>query len=496
MAFLKYANAAVIKPSITMDVWDSVRATAMQLGSAFGTRQASEVVLQQFHPDQYMLSHCTIIASVDTEAPPNVKLGTQMVDGFQINRQYADFLIKPETSQYVNNNHDSWERKLLLATYRTFTGGENYVEHLQIPELSKGKILDAAARDIGDSIYVDILVATDRKHRPLIAAVESGELQTLSMGCQVAFTLCSKCGNKAEDETQLCSHIRYQKGNSFTDELGKNRRIAEICGHINAEPGSVKFIEASWVANPAFTGAVLRNILTPDQVKALGSRIQVAFSQPTRMADKGVMQRAASLRAAFDFGDDSQGQGQGQGGSSTPAPQKDPLQDAVNDVAEYLREKALKKVRNEMGDGETPDADLQENLNETLRKEAMSSPQWVGISRAVVAKLGSSDTARRVLFGFLLYRRGGWKCVQASDRLKGVDFLAMSRFLDTFQGTPKVAGESRLYRAIVAVGGFAPYENEKSYLAACRRVLGRELMRSEEDTLLAKGRLYDLGSRA
>ena len=31
MAFLKYAHAAVVKPSITMAGWDEVRATAMAL---------------------------------------------------------------------------------------------------------------------------------------------------------------------------------------------------------------------------------------------------------------------------------------------------------------------------------------------------------------------------------------------------------------------------------------------------------------------------------
>jgi hypothetical protein len=487
MAFSKYANAAVVKPAITMDAWDTVRANAMQLGPAFGARKSSGAVLQKFHPDQYLLSHCTIIASVDTEEPSDVKLGAQMVDGFQINRKYGDYLITPETSPWINNNFDSWERKLLLATYPTFTGGENYVEHLQIPELSKGKILDAAARDIGDSIYVDILVATSRKHRPLIEAVESGELQTLSMGARVAFTICSKCGNVAADETELCQHIKYQKGNNFTDELGKVRKIAEICGHVTAEPGSVEFVEASWVANPAFTGAVLRNILAPDQIKALGSRAQVAFSRLPGVVDNDSMRRVASL--AFDLGDQGQDQEE-----PVPKPQKDLLEEAVGDVADYLREQALKKVREEMGGGEVPEADLQENLNETLVKEATSSPQWCAISKAVVTKLGSGPLTRRILFGFLLYRRGGWKCVQAAKKLKGVDFLAMSRFIDSFQGVPKIAGESRLYRAVVAVGGYAPYEDEKSYLAACRRVLGRELMRSEQDTLLAKGRLYDLGA--
>lgn len=504
MAFLKYARATVVKPSVTMAEWEhDVRAKAQALGTAFDKKGASRTVLQKYDPNKYLLSHCTIIASVDVEQAGS-KLGRQMIDGFQIDRRYDDYLVTPDTSQYINNNQDCWERKLLLASFRTFVGGENYVEHLQIPELSKGKIIDAAARDIGDSIYVDILVATDRKHKPLIAAVQSGQLQTLSMGCQVAFTICTKCGNIAEDETQLCPHIRFMKGNTFIDALGKRRKIAELCGHIQAEPGSVKFIEASWVAHPAFTGAVLRSILTPEQVTSLGNRLQFAFDQAPRVADAGAMQRAASrpVWGQFDFGEGGGGEGGGgeggEGGAAAPggdAPkEKDPLEEAIGDMADFIREKAIGKVRQQMAEKEVPRADEAENRNETLIKEASRDPRWQRIARVVLAKVGSRGQARRLLFGLLLYRRGGWRALQASGRFKGTDFLALSRLLDLFNQTPRIAGEGRLYRTVVAVGGAAGYEDVKSYLAACRRAMGRDLTGSEEDTLVVKGRLYDLGA--
>jgi len=494
MAFLKYARATVVKPSVTMAEWEhNVRAKAQALGTAFDKQGASKVVLQKYDPNKYLLSHCTIIASVDVDKAGS-KLGRQMIDGFQVDRRYDDYLVTPETSQYINNNQDCWERKLLLATFRTFVGGENYVEHLQIPELSKGKIIDAAARDIGDSIYVDILVATDRKHKPLIAAVQSGELQTLSMGCQVAFTLCTKCGNVAEDETQLCPHIRFMKGNTFIDSLGKRRKISELCGHINAEPGSVKFIEASWVAHPAFTGAVLRSILTPEQVLSLGNRIQVAFEQAPRVADVGSMQRAASrvVRGqGFDFGE---GGGEAPAAGGEAPKEDDPLEKAIGDMADFIRERAIGKVRQQMSEKEVPRVDLDENQNDTLVKEAARNPKWRGVAQVVRAKAGSSENARRLLFGLLLYRHGGWRSLQASGRFKGPDILALSRLLDTFSGTPRIAREARLYRTVVAVGGTAAYSDVESYLAACRRVVGRDLTGSEKDTLVVKGRLYDLGA--
>jgi len=508
MAFLKYANASVVTPLISMPAWDEVRARAMAAGPAFGVgKRASQRVVQNYKPDEFLLSHCTIIASVDTDNS-GLPLGRQMVDGMQIDRQYADFQVTPGTSKYINNNQDCWERKLLMASFRTFVGGENYVEHLQIPELSKGKIIDAAARDIGDSVYVDILVATDRKHQPLITAVTSGQLQTLSMGCQVGFTICTKCGNVAEDETQLCHHIKYQKGNHFIDGLGQQRKIAELCGHIKAEPGSVKFIEASWVANPAFTGAVLRSILSPKEQATYKQHIQAAFSQPARVVDPNAYAKAARTIRTFQtpaqgkrfnvtaFGDEEEFPGADEE-SAPAAPEADPFDQAVNDAADLIRERAIEKVRNEMSGGgeEVPRADLNEDRNENLVKEAVErSPMWREAARVVLAQVQSPSLARKILLGLMLFRSGGWGAVKTAKEFNGPECLAISRFLDQFEETPKIAGEARVYRTVVAVGGVTGYGDVDGYLAACRRYLGRQLTGSETDALLTKGRIYDLGS--
>ncbi len=516
MAFSKFANAAVAQPVINMAAWDDVRAKAMS-GSAFATRAAhSQMLVQKFNPQQYMLSHCTIIASVDVENGPGT-LGRQIDGNFQIDRRYSDYYITPGTTKYINNNQDSWERKLLLGTFRTFIGGQNYVEHLQIPEMSKGRIIDAAARDIGDSIYVDILVATELKHRPLISAIRSKQLSTLSMGCTVAYTMCSKCGNVAEDETQLCSHIRYMKGNSFIDGLGKVRKIAELCGHYT-DLQSVKFIEASWVANPAFTGAVLRDILTPEELATVGDRMQVAFSMPAPVADPLLRAKAArdtrlaqiqtnecqvvrEVQTPHHFHTVLGQQGEEQfEGADDATPKKppagggdDPLNKAVNDLADILKEKALEKVRGEITKKEvTPRADLSENENNTLVHQASRSPHWRSIARVVLSKLQDRALAGHIVTGLMLFKSGGWHAIREANSYSGREVLAISRFLDVFQGS-MIAGETRVYRTVLAVGGVSPYGDVDSYLAACRRFFGRELTTSERDALITKGRIFDLG---
>jgi hypothetical protein len=490
MAFRKYANAAIIKPDIHLDVWRDLCQRAVPISGLFD-RTAARVALQEVDPKQLMLSHCTIVASVNSESS-GTSLGKQVCDGFQIDRRYDDYLVTPETTKYLNNNNDGWERKLLLSSFKTFIGGENYCEHIQIPELSKGKIVDAAARDLGDTVYVDILVATDLKHQALVRAIKKGQLQTLSMGCTVEFTLCTKCGNVAYDETQLCPHVHYMKGNTFVDSFGKQRKIAELCGHISAEPGSVRFIEASWVANPAFTGAVLRNILSTDEIAAegLGKKIQVAFSEGPRVAGADKWLKAANGRRAFGEEDTDVPSG------DTPEekPAEDPLDKAVADLAQLVREKVIERVRGDIGKDEAQKArPLSENLNEGLIKSAAKSPSWRRIARAIYSSTKDRQAAKRILLGLLLFQKGGWRAVQASHALAGRDVLAVSRIIDLAKNRTRMAGEGRIYRVVLAVGDMQRYPDMRSYLAACRRVVGRDLTDSEKDALIDKGRLFALG---
>lgn len=494
MAFRKTADAKILKPDINFAGWGDVRrASNLQ----FDVRRGTKVVLQEYEPKEFLLSHCTIIASVDTEKSA-APLGKHVVDGFQIERKWADWLITPDTTKYVNNNCDAWERKLLLACFRTFIGGDNYVEHIQIPEMSKGKIIDAAARDIGDSIYVDILVATQRRHRSLISAITSGQLQTLSMGCQVEHTTCTKCGNVAYDETQLCNHIRYFKGNEWVDELGKKRKIAELCGHINEEPGSVKFIEASWVANPAFTGAVLRNVLSPEElaeIRQVGEKMSIAFAEPPRVGSPDHMLRAARLLAA-------QGQDQGQGQTSDkPEKTDDPMSKAVDEMADLIREKAIAKARSQMGELENSQLPDENLSNESLIRSALRNPTWRRIAQAIFASSPGSTTsglrgkfARKMFLGMVVYRHGGWKAIEESRQFTGREILGLSRLIDLATKRRTMAGEPRIYRTVLAVGGLGKDGDVNSYLAACRQIVGRSLTDSERQALLVKGRLYALGS--
>lgn len=494
MGFNKYAHAQVVKASISVERWDEIRNQSKL--DTFSQREATRVVLQQYDPKEFLLTHCTIVASVDTQEGPG-KLGPQVVDGFQINRRFRDYYITPGTEKYINNNNDSFERKLLLSSFRTFIGGQNYVEHIQLPELSKGRIIDAAARDIGESIYVDILIATNLKHRPLIQSIKTGGLKTLSMGATVMHTACTKCGNVASDETQLCPHIRYMKGQTFIDATGRKRVIAELCGHMEDEPGSVKFIEASWVANPAFRGAVLRNILSESEIEMLGGKVATIFSFPAPKADPSKLQKAANLAGVPQYVRDVLAQDMPQEAPPAPAPPKDnddPIKKVVDDLANTVKEQLVKKLRSEIGEGNAADLAQFQNSNDTLIKSAFEHPEWKAVAKKVVASTKDLNLAKKVIGGLLLYKSGGWTEIVKTGNFSGKELLAVARFVDLLTNRTVMAGESRIYRTVLAVGGMKRYASIKSYLAACRQVVGRDLSQDEVASLIEKGRLFSLGS--
>jgi len=214
-----------------------------------------KIDLVEYRPDKYLLSHVTIIAGVDLES------GSYKCPGGD-----DKYLIRADHSHWVNDNGNAWDNRVLLNTYKSFVMGENYVEHIQRKDLSRGKILDAVARIVIDSenvktVYVDLLVATNKKNEQLCKAIESGKVNSLSMGCEISHSRCSKCGRVfgEEDETK-CAHLEAELKQKFIDENGVRRVVSELCG-VSWIKDSCLFTEASWVADPAFGGAYRRNTI-------------------------------------------------------------------------------------------------------------------------------------------------------------------------------------------------------------------------------------------
>lgn len=512
MAFSKYAFANVVHPNWGTQNWQRFREehrsefVGLQSRTASASSnlvaQASEILQDQFSPEKYLLTHATIVASVDTSDVPGIRLGAVSEMGRNINRKWANYRVKPGTDIYINNNHDCWDRPVLLNSYRTFVGAHNFVEHVQIEEQSKGRVIDAVAREIptGDSIYVDILLATSRVHDSLVRDIEADRMGTLSMGCSVTETQCTKCGNVAADETEMCEHIKYAKGNYEYDSDGNKFRIAELCGHHTLDPNSgVTFIEASWVAIPAFGGAVKRSIVQPEKIN-IDTRSQmrkVLETPPKWTAQEGEVQKAARLAPAVSppfqvtaqedpmapppegGGDpgapgDAPGGDPGGGGMPDPMapggapgapggePEKDPLEELEGDIEKYVLDKIKKKLKEKMEEEVREDAaspgDLETSTNENINHQA---------SMKMAAGL---DTLLRIA-------RSDVELLDGLARLNESHGIRFSR---------------ELYRTACRVGSTDKHPSLETYLGRCAEVLTRQPTVGEAKTLVRLGRILSL----
>jgi hypothetical protein len=175
-----------------------------------------------------------------------------------------------------------------------------------------------------------------------------------------------------------------------------------------------------------------------------------------------------------------------------PAPTGDPASKAVDELADALRQRAVDKVREEMKPEPGPRPN--ENRNNTLLKEALRYPSWRLLAHRVHVATGR-DHGRtlNVLLGLIHYKSGGWQAVRSAGCLTGPEVLAVARFLESSKRITQ-AGESRLYRAVLAAGSVTSYPDDTAFVTACRTLIGRNLTPSEQETLLDKGRLYALGT--
>lgn len=524
MARKHFAKAIVERADIPFDEWmDTLRNQNEGAVPRDHVNRIAKQVLRKADPRQYLLSHATIVASVDTYAPKNVKTGRQLNRGMQIDVKFDDYRIVPECHEIINNNLDSWSRPLLLSTYRSFIGAHNYLEHIQLPELSKGFIVDAIARDLGKTAYIDILVATDRKHAQLIADINSGAISALSMGCISLFTICTKCGNVAVDDAQLCPCVLYEgKGTKFLDECGVEHPIAELIGHVSV-PNSNQFIEASWVRNPAFRGAVRRNILNPDSAHVAARINEAALIHELSSHAPHIvgMPKAASIKVAqgeqqqggdepaFDLESDSDiglddQTGDSQGGSSgdTQSPSEEDkgegsadeesmenkTPDKIDEMLDKAQEQLLSIIIERFGEKLKPKPeDVQSVAPVNLFSGNESLVRATDQFDAGLAKT-FPNSPRLVKWASRVYRIvhvGGVKAIQ-SNQLTPRDLIVLSWIEDRVRGRNYPAD---LYKVAMQVGPINNFPSELSFIASCKMKLGRNLNSDEQRFLKWKGRV-------
>jgi len=338
-------------------------------------------------------------------------------------------------------------------------------EHLQIEEQSKGKIVDAVARDIGESVYVDILIATAKKHKELITAIKDGRINAVSMGCSVLETQCTKCGNTSPDDAHMCRHINMMKGQKFEGPDGQERMIAELCGNKAMHPhGGVRFIEASWVKVPAFKGAVLRNIIDladikGDRLKKVASDLRGLRIPDWNPADAPRIVNSLVLNGIMKIAAKTEEEGFAPVQTEQSGGEENPLESLEKEMMKVV----INNVKTKLLDIINPPA----NTNYPNYETPLSSNNNI-------VRVGSEIDDIEFIYNSGLSAITNL-CKTNKSRLR------YSKVYNDYFGIhiPKW-----IYVACHKLGPLTKYTSPMSYISVCERVLNRRLSMDEIDALL------------
>jgi hypothetical protein len=157
-------------------------------------------------------------------------------------------------SSRCNDNFDEFPAEELEKGYRTFIGKPVFVNHAnEDHKRARGVIIDAVLhkdsnRDGSRDWWVEVLQEVDALRFPKLAAeIMNGNIARTSMGTDVAFSVCSACGNKATTPAEYCAHIPGSKGMTLYRTTASGQKIGEI---IRETCYGLRFFENSLLVEP------------------------------------------------------------------------------------------------------------------------------------------------------------------------------------------------------------------------------------------------------
>jgi len=165
--------------------------------------------------------------------------------------------VRALTADVPNLNHDMFPDEDLQETYKTFLGSGVFLNHKNKDVTrARGVIIGAKYHvEESDDRWVEILMKMDERNYPkLCEKIRSGELDTCSMGINIDYSICSRCGNVAITEHDFCNHVRNKGRGQYAD-------VYEICK-------GGEFFEESYVWTPADETALTMLLFEGEDVKA------------------------------------------------------------------------------------------------------------------------------------------------------------------------------------------------------------------------------------
>jgi len=177
-------------------------------------------------------------------------------------RHHFDYEVRPgylyvrsrAISSRCNDNFDEFPAEELEKSYATFKGKPVFVNHVNHDHnRARGVIIDAvlhkdANRDGSKDWWVEVLMEVDAHRFPKLAKeILAGNIARTSMGCDVALSVCSACGNKATTPAEYCQHIPGSKGMMLYRRTASGQKVGEI---IRETCYGLKFFENSLLVEP------------------------------------------------------------------------------------------------------------------------------------------------------------------------------------------------------------------------------------------------------
>ena len=171
-------------------------------------------------------------------------------------------------SARINQNYDAWPSEELKKSYRTFIGKPIFVNHNNFdPSRARGRVIAARYIENGNDKYVETVMEVDAQRFPKLASeIRSGGLDSVSMGVEAGFTICSYCNNKATDVHDMCDHVKYHKGERLRKHNHRTGKIEDVMVYENCY--KLGFFELSYVFDPADETAVVSKVLVANRKKA------------------------------------------------------------------------------------------------------------------------------------------------------------------------------------------------------------------------------------
>ena len=188
--------------------------------------------------------------------------GFTVAEGWRPQPGYVYTTVRAISAR-INQNYDGWPGSELKESHHTFIGKPIFVNHAnEDPDLARGVVVASRYIENGQDKFVEVVQEVDAQSFPKLAKeIIEGGMDSVSMGAEAGFTVCSACENVAHDDSDLCSHVKYHKGEKIR-VAGKRDPVLvwESCHKLG-------FFELSYVFDPADETAVVSKVVHANDIE-------------------------------------------------------------------------------------------------------------------------------------------------------------------------------------------------------------------------------------